>query len=47
MGTVDRLLEYVQKINPTMTREKLMKELRYTSEYGIVALNFASKNTVT
>lgn len=43
MIELDKLVEYVQKTNPTMTREKLIEELsknRYTS----IALVMVSQN---
>lgn len=44
MNKIDKLLEYVQKTNPEMTREKLIKELR-KSEYSAFALAFTMKNS--
>lgn len=46
MTELDKLLKYVQKTNPTMTREKLIERLseNYYSAFGLV-LTF--KNSCT
>ena len=43
MIELDELLEYVQRTNPTMTREKLIKELG-KSRYSSIALVMVSQN---
>lgn len=43
MIELDKMLEYVQRINPTMTREKLIEEL-CKSQYSSVALVIVSQN---
>ena len=43
MIDMDKLLEYVQRTNPTMTREKLIEELS-KSRYSSIALVMVSKN---
>ena len=43
MIELDRLVEYVQKTNPTMTREKLIEELS-KSRYSSIALVMVSQN---
>ena len=40
---IDKLLEYVQKTNPTMTKEKLIKELG-KCHYSAVALVMVFEN---
>ena len=44
MTELDKLLKYVQKTNPTMTREKLIERLNenYYSAFGLV---FTFKNS--
>ena len=44
MNKIDELLEYVQKTNPEMTKEKLIKELN-KSQYSAVALVFTWENS--
>ena len=43
MIELDELLEYVQKTNPTMTREKLIEELSI-NRYSSVALVMIVEN---
>ena len=43
MIELDKLLEYVRKTNPTMTREKLIEELG-KSRYSSIALVMVSQN---
>ena len=43
MDNIDKLLEYVRKTNPTMTKEKLIKELR-KNRYSSIALVMVSQN---
>ena len=43
MIELDRLVEYVQKTNPTMTRKKLIEELG-KSRYSCIALVMVSQN---
>lgn len=43
MIELDSLLEYIQRTNPTMTREKLIKELG-KSRYSSIALVMVSQN---
>ena len=43
MIELNELLEYVQRTNPTMTREKLIKELSI-NRYSSIALVMVSKN---
>ena len=43
MIELDKLLEYVQRTNPTMTREKLIEELG-KSRYSSIALVMVSQN---
>ena len=43
MIELDKLVEYVQKTNPTMTREKLIEELS-KSRYSSIALVMVSQN---
>ena len=43
MIELDKLLEYVQRTNPTMTREKLIDELG-KSRYSSIALVMVSQN---
>ena len=43
MTELDKLVEYVQKTNPTMTREKLIEELS-KSRYSSIALVMVSQN---
>ena len=43
MIELDKLLEYVQKTNPTMTREKLIEELS-KNRYSSISLVMVSQN---
>ena len=43
MIELDKLLKYVQKTNPTMTKEKLIKELG-KNRYSSIALVMVSQN---
>ena len=43
MIELDKLLEYVQKTNPAMTKEKLIEEL-CKSRYSSIALVMVSQN---
>ena len=43
MIELDKLVEYVQKTNPTMTREKLIEELS-KNRYSSIALVMVSQN---
>ena len=43
MDRVDEILLYIQKTNPEMTREKLVKELS-KSEYAAKSLIFGAMN---
>ena len=43
MIELDKLLEYVQKTNPTMTREKLIEELSI-NRYSSIALVMIAEN---
>lgn len=43
MNELDKLLEYVQRTNPTMTREKLIEELG-KSRYSSIALIMVAEN---
>ena len=43
MNDINKLLEYVQKTNPTMTKEKLIEELG-KSRYSSIALVMVSQN---
>ena len=43
MIELDRLVEYVQKTNPTMTKEKMIEELS-KSRYSSIALVMVSQN---
>lgn len=43
MVELDKLLEYVQKTNPTMTMEKLIEELS-KSRYSSIALVMVAEN---
>ena len=43
MNELDKLLEYVQKTNPTMTREKLIEELSI-NRYSSIALIMIAEN---
>ena len=43
MIELDKLLEYVQRTNPTMTREKLIKELSI-NRYSSIALVMIADN---
>ena len=43
MIELDKLLEYVQKTNPTMTKEKLIDELS-KSRYSSIALVMIAEN---
>ena len=43
MIELDKLLEYVQRTNPTMTREKLIDELG-KSRYSSIALIMIAEN---
>ena len=43
MVELDKLLEYVRKTNPTMTKEKLIKELR-KSLYSSISLFMVAEN---
>ena len=43
MNDINKLLEYVQRTNPTITREKLIEEL-CKSRYSSIALVMVSKN---
>ena len=43
MIELDKLVEYVQKTNPTMTREKLIEELS-KSRYSSIALVMVAEN---
>ena len=44
MIELDKLLEYVQRTNPTMTKENLIEELS-KSRYSSIALVMVSQNT--
>lgn len=44
MIKLDKLLEYVQRTNPEMTKEKLIKELN-KSHYSAAALVFTWENS--
>lgn len=44
MNDINKLLEYVQKTNPTMTKENLIEELG-KSRYSSIALVVVSQNT--
>ena len=43
MIELDKLLEYVQRTNPTMTKEKLIEELN-KNRYSSIALVMVSQN---
>ena len=43
MIELDKLLKYVQKTNPTMTKENLIKELR-KSLYSSISLFMVAEN---
>ena len=43
MIELDKLVEYIQKTNPTMTREKLIEELG-KNRYSSIALVMVSQN---
>ena len=43
MDNIDKLLEYVRKTNPTMTRSKLIRELN-KSRYSGIALVIVLEN---
>ena len=43
MIELDKLLEYVQRTNPTMTRKKLIEEL-CKNRYSSIALVMVSQN---
>ena len=43
MIELDKLLEYVQKTNPAMTKEKLIEELSI-NRYSSIALVMVSQN---
>ena len=43
MIELDKLLKYVQKTNPTMTKEKLIEELS-KSRYSSIALIMIAEN---
>lgn len=43
MNDIDKLLEYVRKINPTMTKGKLISELS-KSRYSGIALVMVAQN---
>ena len=43
MIELDKLLEYVRKTNPTMTKEKLIEELSI-NRYSSIALVMVSQN---
>ena len=43
MIELDKLLKYVQRTNPTMTKEKLIEELG-KSRYSSIALVMVSQN---
>ena len=43
MIELNELLEYVQRTNPTMTKEKLIKDLR-KNRYSSIALVMVSQN---
>lgn len=43
MNDINKLLEYVQRTNPTMTREKLIEELG-KNRYSSIALVMVSQN---
>ena len=43
MNDINKLLEYVRKTNPTMTREKLIEELS-KNRYSSIALVMVSQN---
>ena len=44
MDNIDKLLEYVRKTNPTMTKEKLIEELN-KNRYSSIALVIVAENT--
>lgn len=44
MNDIDKLLEYVRKTNPGMTKEKLIEELG-KCHYSAVVLVFTMKNS--
>ena len=43
MNDINKLLEYVQRTNPTITKEKLIEELS-KSRYSSIALVMISQN---
>ena len=43
MNDINKLLEYVQRTNPTITKEKLIEELG-KSRYSSIALVMVSQN---
>lgn len=43
MNDINKLLEYVQRTNPTMTKEKLIKELS-KNRYSSIALVMVAEN---
>ena len=43
MIELDKLVEYVQRTNPTITKKKLIEELR-KSRYSSIALVMVSQN---
>ena len=43
MNDINKLLEYVQRTNPTMTMEKLIEELG-KSRYSSIALAMVAEN---
>ena len=43
MNELDELLEYVQRTNPTMTKEKLVEELSI-NRYSSIALVMIAEN---
>ena len=44
MNDIDKLLEYVQKTNPGMTKERLIEELE-KNRYSAFSLYFIYKNS--
>ena len=44
MDNIDEVLEYVNRTNKYMTKEKLLDILRSSNSYGIIALSLSSKN---
>lgn len=40
---LDKMLEYIRKTNPEMTKEKLLEELKNSNYYSVISLEIISQ----